>query len=182
MTSLSSNAKKYEGLKNKETLEPMILYLNASKNIGKWKITDDGVMGGKSKGSLLFEKDFGIFTGNISLDNNGGFSSVSRDIEQLQQGLENIIIDIRGDGQIYQLRLAIYFNGYRLAYKHDFDTKSGQRQKLSLSLSDFKASFRGRVINNAPLLQSQHIKEIGFLIATNKPTNFNLSIFSLTFS
>jgi hypothetical protein len=93
-----------------------------------------------------------------------------------------VTIDVQGDGQSYQLRLVVYVNGYRLAYKHDFDTKAGKRQKLSFNLSDFKASFRGRIINNAPSLASQHIKETGFLMTKKRPGKFNLSLFNIVFS
>jgi hypothetical protein len=93
-----------------------------------------------------------------------------------------VTIDVQGDGQSYQLRLVVYVNGYRLAYKHDFDTKAGERQKLSFNLRDFKASFRGRIINNAPSLASQHIKETGFLMTKKRPGKFNLSLFNIVFS
>ena len=161
---------------------PMIIDVNSSQRAELWRITNDGVMGGRSQGRLLFKPDHGLFTGNISLDNNGGFSSVFRYIEQSQPGLNNISIDVEGDGQIYQLRLVIYYNGYRLAYKHDFKTLAGQRQQLSFDLSDFKATWRGRIINNAPMLQSKYIKEVGFLMTKKRPGKFDLAVYSLLLS
>lgn len=161
---------------------PMIIDVNTAQQVEQWKITNDGVMGGRSKGQLIFEKDHGVFTGNISLDNNGGFSSVFRNLDPLPSGYDLVTIDVQGDGQSYQLRLIVYLNGYRLAYKNDFDTKAGQRQKLLFTLSDFKASFRGRIINNAPSLTSQNIKETGFLMTKKRPGKFNLAVFSIKFS
>jgi hypothetical protein len=161
---------------------PMIIDVNTSQQTELWRITNDGVMGGRSQGRLIFKEDHGVFTGNISLDNNGGFSSVFRYIEQLQSGYDTITVDVEGDGQKYQLRLVIYYNGYRLAYKHDFETLAGERQNLSFNLSDFKATFRGRTINNAPALQSRYIKEVGFLMTKKRPGQFDLSVFSLVFT
>jgi hypothetical protein len=161
---------------------PMVIDIKTAEQVEQWRITNDGVMGGRSKGQLVFEKDHGVFTGTISLDNNGGFSSVFRYLDQLPSGYDLVTIDVQGDGQSYQLRLVVYVNGYRLAYKHDFDTKAGKRQKLSFNLSDFKASFRGRTINNAPSLASQHIKETGFLMTKKRPGKFNLSLFNIVFS
>jgi hypothetical protein len=42
-----------------------------------WMIEDDGVMGGLSKGRFqLNNEGHATFSGNVSLENNGGFSSV----------------------------------------------------------------------------------------------------------
>lgn len=40
-----------------------------------WRITNDGVMGGLSKGDYQFLEDGVVFEGIVSLENNGGFSS-----------------------------------------------------------------------------------------------------------
>ncbi|MBA6232631.1 CIA30 family protein [Colwellia sp. MB3u-28] len=148
---------------------------------GLWRVTDDNVMGGLSNGNMTFEKDHGIFNGNISLDNNGGFSSVFRAVENLPEGARNLVIDVKGDGQTYQLRLVIYINGYRLAYKHDFKTIVNKREKITLSIADFKASFRGRMIQSAPILNSVAIREVGFLMTKKTAGQFSLSVFKLSF-
>lgn len=151
------------------------------QSVNHWRITDDAVMGGKSTGRFLVEQGKGIFFGNISLDNNGGFSSVFRMINPLPEDLETVTIDIQGDGLTYQLRMIVSLNGYRLAYKHKVNTIAGKREKLSFALADFQASFRGRNINNAPVLKSEDIREVGFLVTKKTAGKFYLSIFSLIF-
>ena len=146
-----------------------------------WHITNDGVMGGKSQGRFLVEQGKATFTGNISLDNNGGFSSACRTIETQAKGLETVTIDMQGDGLTYQLRLAVNLDGYRLSYKHEFKTVAGQRDTLTFTLADFQASFRGRHIDNAPTLKSENIREVGFLVTNKVAGEFSLSIFSLHF-
>ncbi|WP_259364801.1 MULTISPECIES: CIA30 family protein [unclassified Colwellia] len=148
---------------------------------GRWRITNDGVMGGLSNGEMIFAQDHGIFSGSISLDNNGGFSSVFRAVDNLPQSYKKLVINTEGDGQAYQLRLIIYVNGYRLAYKHDFKTVANKRENHIFELADFKATFRGRAIPNAPLLNSEDIKEVGFLMTKKVPGQFSLSIFTLSF-
>ena len=55
----------------------IIFDFNKNSNIQGWKFVDDIVMGGKSLGSFKLSPDgFGLFEGHISLENNGGFSSV----------------------------------------------------------------------------------------------------------
>lgn len=69
--------------------------------VGNWQVINDGVMGGLSKGQMIFTDDVSVFNGNISLENNGGFSSVYRQIEPLPKGLDVVEIDIHGDGLVY---------------------------------------------------------------------------------
>jgi hypothetical protein len=151
------------------------------ENLDSWRITNDGVMGGKSKGRFLLKKNQGLFTGDISLDNNGGFSSVFRKLEPLSSDLETVTIDVQGDGLTYQLRIIVNLDGYRLAYKHNFNTVAGQRQKLTFTLTDFQASFRGRILTDVPLLQSEDIRQVGFLVTRKRAGKFFLSVYSLFF-
>ena len=43
---------------------------------GDWKVVNDGVMGGVSKGGMSDMGNVMLFEGYLSLENNGGFSSV----------------------------------------------------------------------------------------------------------
>lgn len=146
-----------------------------------WRISNDGVMGGESHGAILFEPDRGLFTGNISLANNGGFSSVFCNIEPLSQEIDAVTVDIAGDGHKYQLRMMTVINGQRLYYLHEFSTVTGLRQKLRLDLADFQATFRGRQIPNAPTLKSEYIAEVGFLLNAKQAGAFSLSVFAIDF-
>lgn len=151
-------------------------------SLDSWRITNDGVMGGKSKGQFLWQQDTAIFAGYISLDNNGGFSSVFHPLARLASELDTVTIDIEGDGLTYQLRMIVNLDGYRLAYKHDFNTVAGKRETLSFKLADFQASFRGRIISDAPKLQSQEIREVGFLVTRKVAGAFSLAISSISFN
>jgi hypothetical protein len=159
----------------------MMINFIEQQNVNSWRITNDSVMGGESEGRFLVEQGKGTFLGNISLANNGGFSSVFRTIEPISEAVETVTIDILGDGLTYQLRMIVTLDGYRLAYKHNVNTVSGKRQTLSFTLADFQASFRGRIIPNAPILKSKDIREIGFLVTRKSAGEFALSIFSVSF-
>ena len=108
-----------------------------------WRISNDGVMGGESQGYILFEQGHGVFTGNISLANNGGFSSAFRAVPPMSQTLDTVTIDIVGDGLQYQLRMVTTINAQKIYYFHEFDTVIGQRQTLRFELANFQATFRG---------------------------------------
>jgi hypothetical protein len=151
------------------------------KDRARWYATNDGVMGGLSEGVMAFNQEHGIFTGTISLANNGGFSSVYRVVENVADETNIVMIDIEGDGQTYQLRLVLNINGYRVAYKHDFATQMGVREQITFSLDDFRASFRGRIIRDAPSIHPHRIKEVGFLIANKIPGTFALAVYNISF-
>ena len=59
------------------TNNTVIFDFDKDSNLKNWKIVDDVVMGGKSSGHFELNDDgHAVFYGNISLENNGGFSSV----------------------------------------------------------------------------------------------------------
>ncbi|MCG6202058.1 CIA30 family protein [Psychromonas antarctica] len=146
-----------------------------------WRISNDDVMGGESQGNILFERDYGVFTGNISLANNGGFSAAFTAVQPLSQEVRAVTIDIAGDGNRYQLRIITYDNGESTYYFHEFNTVTGQRQKLRFALADFQATFRGRQIANAPTLKAEVVGEVGFLLTTKEAGEFSLSVFAIDF-
>lgn len=168
-----------EPLSAKEN-SPVILVREA-QHIDSWRITDDGVMGGKSAGRFTLHKDHAIFSGNISRENNGGFSSVYRTISPLEKALKTVSIKVKGDGLTYQLRLSVNIDGYRLAYKHNFTTMVDQQAQFSFLLTDFQATFRGRNIPNAPILLSENIIEMGFLVTRETAGPFSLAIEGVDF-
>ena len=54
-----------------------IFNFNKTSNINNWQVVDDVVMGGLSSGTFsINQQGNGIFKGAVSLENNGGFSSV----------------------------------------------------------------------------------------------------------
>lgn len=118
-----------------ESIEPDFL--------SPWYIINDNVMGGESIGSIAQQSGVIKFSGIISLENNGGFSSTLVPIKKLGKNLSTLAIDFQGDGRRYQVRAVVTKHGYRMAYKHDFDTKPNMRTNLLFLLKDFKASFRG---------------------------------------
>jgi hypothetical protein len=149
------------------------------QTIDEWQVVNDGVMGGRSTGNIINEQQHMVFKGSISIENNGGFSSVFRPVKNLPKNTKDIIIDTLGDGQKYQLRVRVYIEGYRVTYKHEFTTIAGQRQRFNLPLDDFEATFRGRKVTNAPALKSQDINEIGLLMTKKQAGDFKLSVFHL---
>ena len=78
-----------------------------SSNINDWRVINDGVMGGLSKGSFDLSSDgHAIFHGHVSTRNNGGFSSVRfSNLELKASKKSKVILKIKGDGKKYQFRI-----------------------------------------------------------------------------
>lgn len=64
-------------------------------------------MGGESNGSFSIDNEGnGVFEGTISLENNGGFSSVRHSFEKIEVSKNSIvIIRLKDDGKNYQFRI-----------------------------------------------------------------------------
>ncbi|MCK0146525.1 CIA30 family protein [Arenibacter sp. F26102] len=153
----------------------IIFDFNKDSNIKEWRIVNDGVMGGLSVGSFTLSPDgHGLFAGKISLENNGGFSSVRYRFDRLQVTTDSYIsIQLKGDGKKYQFRVKDDSGNY-YSYITTFPT-SGEWEEIKISLRDMYPSFRGRKLNQ-PNFSTDHIEEIVFLIGNKRPENFKLLI------
>ena len=153
----------------------VIFDFNKSAEIQNWLIVDDVVMGGKSSGTFNLNADgFGVFEGNISLDNNGGFSSVRYRFEKtLVKEYSTVHIKLRGDGKKYQFRIKAKSGDY-YSYISPFQT-TGEWQEIEIPLKDMYPSFRGRKLDQ-PNFSDDYIEEITFLIGNKKEEDFQLLI------
>ncbi|MEZ9857395.1 CIA30 family protein [Vibrio splendidus] len=158
----------------------MIDFTQASEH-QNWTVTNDDVMGGISTGELIYLDDMSRFRGELSLENNGGFSSVKRSIESPAHEIDGAELVLVGDGRSYQLRFTTSKDGNRVQYKHDFDTIKGKQFNKVFHFNDFQAVFRGRLLSDAPELKARDIKQIGFLIADKQPSSFELNLIQLHF-
>ena len=153
----------------------LIFDFNRDSNIQDWRIVDDIVMGGKSASRFTLSPDgFGLFEGQISLDNNGGFSSVSYRFKKIKVNKDgNIIIKLKGDGKNYQVRIKDD-SSHSYSYICPFAT-SGEWQEIKIPLKDMYPSFRGRKLD-LPNFSQDSIEELVFLIGNKTPEKFTLLI------
>ena len=155
---------------------------NFSKNaqLNNWYVVDDGVMGGRSKGSMKQDQDgHGVFAGQISLKNNGGFSSLRYRLPEpiSTQGATQVVLKIKADGKDYQFRVTDQI-GKRYSYITTFTT-NGSWQEIVIPLNSLYPSFRGRSLN-MPNFSGDVLQEITFLIGNKKEEDFELLIDSIT--
>ena len=144
-----------------------------------WRVVDDGVMGGLSKGKLEVS-DGGIlkFSGKLSLENNGGFSSIRTEKTKLDLGsADGLLARVRGDGRTYQMRLGTdaRFRGMEVSFMAEFETVKGKWTEVRVPFDDFVGSFRGMKLKNEKFDPSK-IERLGLLIADKKSGPFELQV------
>ncbi|MEM6281256.1 MAG: CIA30 family protein, partial [Chloroflexota bacterium] len=85
-----------------QTTSLVVFDFSEAEQVEVWTIVNDGVMGGISEGAWYQEDDYAVFEGNVSLENNGGFSSVRIGFRGVDiSDYDGIALEVRGDGQQY---------------------------------------------------------------------------------
>jgi len=151
----------------------MIYDFNKNSSPRDWRIIDDGVMGGLSQGNFSIDSDGnGVFAGKVSLENNGGFSSVRYQCDKIKVTKDSKVrIRLKGDGKEYQFRIKDKTSSY-YSYITTFKT-SGNWEIIEIKLSDLYPSFRGRTLD-LPNFKSDSFEEIVFLVGNKKNESFQL--------
>jgi len=148
---------------------------NKKANIDSWRVVNDGVMGGLSQAKFsLNSEGHGFFRGKVSLDNNGGFSSVRYRFETRNTSeFSKIQIRLKGDGKPYQFRVKADAS-QRYSYIANIET-SGTWETLTINFADMYPAFRGRLLD-LPNYSGKEMTEIAFLIGNKKEEAFALEI------
>jgi len=152
---------------------------NTDCDLSNWYVVDDGVMGGRSAGNLdVNEQGNGSFWGKVSLENNGGFSSIRYNLTQCDiSGYTACKVLLKGDGKKYQFRVktSVYD---RHSYIFHFDT-SGEWETITIPLQELYPAFRGRTLD-MPNYPAKLLAELSFLIGNKKDETFKLELDKIT--
>jgi NADH dehydrogenase [ubiquinone] 1 alpha subcomplex assembly factor 1 len=167
------------GVEEGKEEKPMNILMQFDESITgpKWVAVNDGVMGGLSEGRPAVKNGSLFFTGKLSLENNGGFSSVRVMGAFDFGGKTAMILRVRGDGRTYQLRLSTeaLHNGSPISYGASFPTEAGKWMEVKIPFQNLSPSWRGQKLEGPPLALGS-VKEIGILIGDKKAGFFALEI------
>lgn len=144
-----------------------------------WYVVNDGVMGGRSQSSINYNDQSMVFSGTVSLENNGGFASLRSPYSNLQ--LENytgIRMRVKSEtGRKFQLLLEKKTPWYMPTYKHDFKTEKNEWAIIEMPIKDF---FETRIGNpTGKKIQSKDIpaiQRLGIILYDKKAGDFKLEI------
>jgi hypothetical protein len=147
-----------------------------------WRVVNDGVMGGVSSGQVVVEDRAVVFTGQLSLDNNGGFVSIRTAPRDLGlAGARELRVTVRGDGRVWDLTLRradvpLRAGSYRVSV-----ATTPEPVTVVIPLSAFRPTSFGRPVGGAPALDAglAQIDSVGFLLADKQPGPYVLEVLGL---
>lgn len=153
----------------------VLFHSQNNSNLSQWQVLNDVVMGGRSQANFgVNNQGFAEFSGHVSLENNGGFSSVKYPLSPINiTNFNKLVIKIKGDNKRYQLRLKTNKLDAH-SYITYFET-SGLWQELEFLFADFYPTYRGRRLE-LPNFPGEQMEELGFMIANKKAQDFKLEI------
>jgi monofunctional biosynthetic peptidoglycan transglycosylase len=160
-----------------EGKQRILLDFEQPGDAANWTVINDVVMGGVSSSRFVVEKPgTAVFSGVVSLENNGGFASANMKPAQFDlSDCDGIRFRVKGDGKSYKITLKNEgaFNGF--SYRFEFATKDGEWLTIDAPFSSFVPKFMGET-TSAPPVDRARIKTFGFLIADKQDGPFRLEI------
>lgn len=149
----------------------------------RWSTIHDTVMGGRSQGTISRTDEGTLrFTGNLSLENNGGFTSFrSRSLDLDLDGSEGVELRVKGDGRTYIFSterndVALFGGGYW----QRFDTEEDSWINVRLPWSAFVPTSFGNVVKSAPKFDPAMLDSMGVYLYDKKAGPFDLEIDSIS--
>lgn len=157
--------------------EAVLVDLRDPIAVAAWTTVNDPVMGGRSTSTITFGNGGLVFSGAISLENNGGFASargpVDPDIGARAAGATTLRIKAVGDGKTYVLKVE---TGQPWSYIQRFATKAGVLQTYDLPVGNFESVGRFLDPVPAPPLDPSTINRVGIYILDKQEGPFQLTV------
>jgi len=149
--------------------------------VAAWTTVNDPVMGGRSTSTAAFGDGGLVFSGNISLDNNGGFASArgpfDPEIGRRAAGATSLRVRALGDGKIYVLKVE---TGQPWSYIQRFATDAGVRRTYDLPVGGFEpVGMFLDPVPGAPPLDPSIISRVALYILDKQDGPFQLAVSSI---
>ena len=143
-----------------------------------WQVEDDVVMGGVSRGTLAREAaGHLIFRGEVSLENDGGFSSVQNNFDPINvSDYRHALIRLKGDGKDYRFIVESDPNARHYCVA-EFAT-TGDWQEIKIPLRQMYPMRRGDRLD-IPDYPAETMSQVRFMIANGRAESFQLEIASI---
>lgn len=157
--------------------EEILFDFRNATNSTAWQVVNDDVMGGVSTSQFqLLTNGGAVFSGVVSLENNGGFASARSSPVRGNLSGDTFVLRVRGDGRRYKftVRTDAGFNAPN--YQATFTTRRGEWEEHRLPFKEFVPTFRGRVLTDLPPLNSAKIASVGVLISDQQAGPFQLEM------
>ncbi len=146
----------------------------------EWRPIHDGVMGGLSRGRATQLEEFVRFTGEVSLENNGGFASfrIGADLPDLSK-YDGVRLRVRGDGKVYKFRVRTEDRWDGASWTTSFATTTDEWTTVDLPFSELIPSWRGRLVTRTAPFDPSKVRQLGIMIADKQEGWFELDVASI---
>ena len=154
--------------------------LDDAGEVAVWTTVNDPVMGGMSTSSVTFGDGGLVFSGNVSLENNGGFASarspLNSEIGRRATGAKSLRVHALGDGKTYLLKVGT--QGQPWSYVQRFRTQAAVQRIYDLPIGGFEPV--GMRLDPAPAaprnLDPSTIDQVALYILDEQQGPFELSV------
>lgn len=158
----------------------VLVDLDDASEVATWTTVSDPVMGGLSTSKIEFGDGGLAFSGNISLENNGGFasarSSQDPDIGRRATGAKSLRVRALGDGKTYLLKVGTA--GQSWAYIQRFTTEASVLRTYELPIEGFQPV--GMRLDPAPdapqTLDPSSINQVSIYILDKQQGPFEVTV------
>lgn len=143
-----------------------------------WQIINDGVMGGLSEGVAEVTKETLFFQGKVSLENNGGFSSLRGPFKKYDLSNFKIVkIKYRSTGQDIAFRMELDQRWFMPAFKENLPETANEWHTIKLPLTEFKEYRIGRATGQTMSTEKlASVIRLGFITNTKKACAFEFEV------
>lgn len=163
-----------------EESDRVLVDLGDAGTAATWTTLNDPVMGGKSTSRAEFGNGGLVFSGDVSLENNGGFASARGPVDavtaQRTSGATSLRVRAVGDGKTYMLKLGTA--GQPWSYIQRFPTVAGVERDYELPVRQFEPV--GQRLKPAPdaphTLDPALINQVAVYILDEQPGPFEITV------
>lgn len=147
-------------------------------NCNEWFVVLDGVMGGLSTGKLKTTANSIVLEGKVSLDNNGGFTSVRTPYQEYDLSEYNTVaIRYRSMGQDFAFTLNKYRRFWYPNYKANLPITDGKWITETYELRNFGTYKLEELIDGTPDTDDlANIIRLGFISNTKAATDYTFEV------
>ncbi|MDO3401415.1 CIA30 family protein [Mycolicibacterium neoaurum] len=164
--------------------DAVVVDLGVADEATAWTTMNDPVMGGRSTSEVAIDDGGLRFSGNISLDNNGGFAStrgpLDPDIGRKAAGARSFGVHAEGDGKTYLLKVRDSTQPW--SYVQRFATEAGAVRTYDLPVDRFEpVGMRLEPAPDAPqTLDPSTIDQVAVYILDKQQGPFRITIDGIT--
>ena len=139
---------------------------------------DDAVMGGVSWSRFEpGEPGVAVFTGTVSLANNGGFASVRTQPRDWGIGAaQAFVMRVRGDGKRYRFNVRTSDSLEAFRYEGPVEPPSGEWTLVEIPVDSMTGKAFGRRVPFAGTPDPARVRTLGFMISDKQAGPFRLEV------